>query len=669
MPHKSDDELKVQSIIEDPQDEEEEEEEDEFFQYQEDNAAIGEALEILEDGAFNNMLSYRGTYDLLKTSYDNIFEKDLTMDENTLRTQILKSPLCRIQVDVMKREIEFPTFDVEAINRSQFDVESRNKKNITKALIEFFVKSSGFEEVFQESKEEWIWVGDAFRRPTLRPNRNKEGQSLFSYEDISGRNLMIDPQSRNVQSESIVKSAQYYGHTQIYSERALVTKYGKWILDHAQPGFMLDKESNLARTTNREGDGDPNSTGSGSDRQTETNVEFYEVIEYQNKSNLSEFILVGANAFPVLWIADDRDEITPNEELQELIDDGSVVWEREYRYFNSLGEPLLMLFQNYCYLNPEWPYNRGVVERVFDIQIADEIQLNLQFDNSRQLLDYIMWISGGRPEVIQNQIKEFRQERRINRDAFLHIPASLSGAIPQMGVLKPNGIPINEAIQAEQQVLDVAKNSVGINPQRQERVKNASATQVQVLEEEQTEAVEAIMEDNVSNFQRELEGMIFFMQAHDGAGLNNVKINYTKSSRENVGTEEEPKFVILENPNASINIPNAVKAIKDFEFSVTIDSGNLVKRSRFMENEALTQALGAFPIQPGMEGLLRKAWKQVFKNMGIDVLDSDFGDFSQGQASGGTSQQQQQQQQPQQDQSQLATPGPIPQNPTNATTV
>ena len=556
-----------------------------FVNYRMENDSIKNFVTMLRhDGAYEDLVNFRTKKARLKRHYNNVFNADISLSSKTQKTELFKSFLTRIVVELYMRKMSIPNFDIEPVNRSTRAFEDKTKASIVDSILEWFMRVAGYENVSREAKESQIAFGDRYIRPFIRNVKGKTS-SFPALEDIDGDDIMIDPIARNIKSESYVHRAQYIAVTKQYSEKALVSRFGDWILDHAKEGFMVDNT-----------------------RQPKEKAKYYEVIEGQDISTGEEFVLVGGNAFPVIFRSDNLPSKT--KEIEGLLadQDNPMVWDTEYIYKDSFGENVLTITDNYMYPDPESPRNRGIVEKLAIVQVMHEIIENSKIDNIMQRLDQIKYVVGGNDRV-KRSINEYRKEKRIDRGAMWFIPSSLSAkAMPTPGVFKFDGLTAQEGQLITQDLMDIAKNIAGVDPQQLEVQKNTAVTQTQIIEEKSVEAVEDVQDRNIPQYQHELKTFLAFIIAHEGFGLDDVKINFTKYD------EHTPEG----NNAATISITEAVKKIADYEFNVIIDRSTLIKRSRFLEREQLLEFLQSVNPQMTPEWFITIS-KQIAHISGVNL--------------------------------------------------
>lgn len=591
-----------------------------FKNYQEEFDIIKEIITTLKnDGAYDNLRDFRTKKQVLKRHYNNIFDSNIGITSKTTRTDLFKSFLSRVTVELYKRKMSVPTFDVEPVNRAGDAYKEKRQASIVKALLEYFVRQGGYENILKESWEDQLAYGDRYMIPFIR-NVKKSKKQYFGLRDVKSENLLIDPNCNSVQSENYLERAQYFGITAMYPEKNLVDRFGGWILDHAQEGFMIDSDSYPGyRNKQRYG----------------KNIKYYEVLEIQEKSTGMEFVFVGGNAFPVIMHVDGNIP-TISAEIQALIDDDDtpVAWSDEYKYKDSFGEPVLTLSGGFTFFDTDSPRNWGLVDKTAVLQVLHEITENLKIDNIIQRLDQTKFLIGGNDRTDKALVK-YRQEKRTNRYAVWNIPTSLAAKNPPTpGVIKFDGLTAQEGTEITEGIYDLVKNVSGVDPQQLEVQKNTAVTQTQIVEEKSVEAVQDIAESNVPQYSWELRSFLAFIIGNEGFGLTDVKINFTDYN-ENFPEGDE---------NASISISKAAKEIKEYQFEVIIDRSSLIKRSRFAEREQLLEFLGHVNPQATPEWFIAVS-KSIAKIGGIELPDVDQESIQQMAPQGGNSQFKQSEQQ------------------------
>ena len=526
--------------------------------YREKVEKIKEVISMLrDDGAYDDLTAHRTRKEHLKKHYKNVFDADVNLTSRTKRTMLFKSYIVRTCVEVVRRKLKTIVFDIEPVSKAKVSYEEKTQSSMAKAVVEWLMRAMSYENIDKESTEDQIAFGDRYLRPFVRQRGEKHYPGL---ENIDSDCVMIDPNARNVYSESYSDQAQYIAVTLMYPEKNLIREFGKWITEYAVPGYMVDSArypgKNLRSPNNK----------------------YYEVLWVQDIAEGEEYLLVGGNAFPMIMRG--CEEEAP-EEIKSLIEDQEkpVVWDNEYLYKDSFEENRMIMTNAFCYFDQDSPRNFGIVDKLAILQVIHEITQNSQIDNMLKRLDQIAFLIGGNYRT-DKTLQEYRKEKLTNRDAIWNIPGTLGKNPPQPGVIKFDGLTAQEGDQIDDTVHNMAKNMVGVDPRQLEVQKNTAVTQTQIIEEKSVESVEDIAELNISNKQNEIKTFLDFFIAHEGFGLD-VKINFTKYE------ELTPEG----NRNATITLRNAAKKLKGFEYDVIIDRSSYVKRSRFLEREQLIEFL------------------------------------------------------------------------------
>lgn len=551
----------------------------EFINFRELDPAIDDVINLLKDrGAYSNMMKERKEKVFLERAYDNVFNADITVDSDTIRTNLIRSHIVKTVSDIYARTLTLPLFNVDPVNDSTTAFEEKTVASIAKSYLMWFIRVSGYEEVFTDGLFEQCPYGDSYVSPFVLSVPGKEFVVPL-VEDRKRESLMLDPNCSYVQSESFSKQAQYYAYTQTYPAFNLASRFGDWILDFAQPGSMVD-EGRL-----------PN------DNETQGEQEFYEVLEIQNKSTKQEFVLVGANAVPAIRISE-NDKYMNAEEFSAILPQEvreKVSLSDKYKYKDRFGRATLTLGNNYFYFRDKYPYNRGLAHKLAVPQVMHEIIENLKTDNIIKRLDQIAYITGGNSDKNEENFRKYRQEKRLNRNAILYLHSSLNNRnVPQPGVIKFEGLTAEEGRTITNDILDFVKNCSGVDPRQAEVQKNIALGQSEIIEEKSTEAIQAIADKGIANFKAQLNSFIQFGIGHKGFGLNDVKLNFTRYD------ENTPEG----NDAATISIPKAMEKIAESEFKFIIDKSSLLKKSKFLETQQLIEFLGLLNPQTDPEGFI-----------------------------------------------------------------
>ena len=585
-----------------------------FIDFKEIDPSIGKIISLLKDGgAYANMLQERKDRESLERAYNNIFSADFSLDSNTQKSNLIRSHVLRTVCSIYMRTMKIPSFDVESVNRSIAAYDQKSNASIAKNLLEWFMRTAGYEDVYREGLEELVPYGDNYIAPFVIPI---EGEDFVfpALEDRKKEDIMLDPACSYVTSESYSKQAQYFAYTQTYPEFNLVSRFGEWILDYAQSGAMVD----IGRLPN--------------DAPTSSQQKYWEVLAIQNKATKEEFLLVGANAFPIIRRVESKRALT-SAQLGRLakLPDGTmdnVMWEDAYKYKDAYNRPMLTLGNNYFYYRDKYPYNRGLAHALAIPQVVHEIVENLKTDNIIKRLDTITYITGGNADKNEQNFRKYRMEKRINRNAMLYLHSSMNSKnTPTAGILKFEGLTAQEGQQVTQDILDFVKNTSGVDPQQAEVQKNTALGQTEIIDEKSKESIEAVAETNMSNFRSQLNMFLAFIIAHKGFGLNDVVIGFTKFD------EHTPEG----NESATISVPEAAKKLMGKEFDFVIDKSTLVRRSRTLEAQQMIEFLGLLDPTTDPEGFIAIRDK-IGELKGITMPKANPQMIAQSTAQGGMSQ-------------------------------
>lgn len=578
--------------------------------YREKDAEVKKFLDMLSGtGGMDQLVKFRNLKYQMRKHQDAIFNADLNIDSNTTRTDLLESHLCRTAYEIVKKQLRIPDTTIAPYDDGPRALDAKEMASIVNGAIEVFLRMTRFDSMYQvKGKEEQIAFGDLYIMPIIDKVVDKMIPQL---EFCDSENLIIDPNSSFLISGSSSDQAQYWARTKLYPERNLVERFGSWILDHVESGYMLDD-----RRFKKVYDDD--------------SVKYYEVVEGQCKSNGSQFILVGGNAFPVMRIVEG---VQAPSGLKKLRDQGVVSWTDTYLYKDEIGRNILTLANLMCYFNSTDARNWGVVNKLGVPQTVHKIIENLKVDNLIQKLDQVKVVVGGNADKIEKSRREYRTKKRSDRTAVWYMPASQSrvGAEPKPTVFKFDGITYQEGESGTQGLLDFSKNATGFSIQRQEIKTNVAVSQTDALDEEKSEFIEDISGDNIENVEMMYRMFLRFCIAHKGFGLNEVMIPYTKY------TDPEVEEGFPEGIKASMSFPEAMKRIEKFSYSVSINKNSFTTRSRGRDSRSLQDLLQFANPQVFPEWYKALVMK-IAENLSVELPDIDNERVKQAEATGGRSQ-------------------------------
>lgn len=592
-----------------------------YILFNEDDEVVKEALDLMR-AAYNELQTYRGVFKVLNKAYDNPTDVNIGLTTRTQTPDIMRSHFISTASEVFGRGMRFPEFKIEA--KSRTNPEIKTKESVAKSVIEWAIRSTGFEDIYQESKHNWTSFGDSYRRPYAidlkRTNRRANkgakppgsggNQMYMQYEDIDGTDLMFDMSAKYIKSENEADSISWWAKTKIYNSRSLKRRFGKDILKYAQEGAMVDAD----RLSTSQGNADVKTD------------KYYEVIEFQDCGNEVELVLIGANAIPVLRQAD-GDDTTPPKEVEEI-----VKWGNEYMHYNSVGNAYLTLQSNFFYWNRNSIRNFGLAHKLYGAQVAHEIVENAKLDSTRKQMWEIPVIHGGRRDMVKENLESYKEEARTNILAFLHLPSNVQGILPTTSTFRFEGVSAEQGTRSTDDIHNFARNAVGVSLTRLEVQSGVGLGQTEIIEDEKTVSVETIVQNNVSNLRREFIGLIDYVVNMNGFNLDD-KITYTKYTKME-GRTREIEFV---QDDAEISLKEAAKMLSDFEFDLYIDRNSIVEKHQISMAGKIIDYLGV--VDPAaLPNVAKSLMNRLASIMRIDIPVEDLEGIENSRAMGGKSQ-------------------------------
>jgi hypothetical protein len=617
-----------------------------FVHYLSTNVHVKRAVEHLRP-AYEELLNYRLKIDLKEKARYNGYDYDLSQGTDTKRKAILRSPFIDTATETFSSGMSFPDFRIDA--RSRKSVEIKNKEALAKALTEWAIRSSGFEDIYHKSKQKWIPYGDSYRRPfhkkklsrTKRGNKKlrnliaKPGEKkILQYEELDPRKILLDISVKNIRSESDSESINFWAYTDLYSEEAMVRKFGRWVLDYAKPGAMIDSEG----LANRIG------------KSEEKPMKYYEVIEYQNRSDEVDMLLVGANGFPVVMQIEDCDDYAPKD-LEEF-----VVWNGVYPHYDSFGYADITLQSSFMFYDSRSIRNLGLADKLYGPQIAHEIVENSKLDSTRKRMREIAVISGGRANTIESKLKDYEQKSASNIFSILHLPSNVQNIVPQTSVIRFEGVSAEDGQRSTDDVQNFARNAAGVSMTRLEVQQGIGVGQSEILEDEKIISVERIVKNNMENLRMEFTGLLNYVINMKGLDLDET-ITYTHHEE----MQGMTRTISYKMEGREISIKEAAKQLEEFEFDLFIDKNSIIEKRQVAMAEKIINFLGV--IDPAALPEVSKALMgRLADVMRVDIPADAFENIQQSQAMGGRSQFQSQTDQNEQpadpSQQALQLPGP-----------
>ncbi len=407
----------------------------------------------------------RDTYvtknDKLRAAYRRPFDMDnITIGNDNKTPAVYRSALGRIISDIFIKSIVLPMPEVIAVSRKNPGKNKDREKHamelasIARGLIKWGVRESFLESVFNRAKETWISMGDVFIQFFVRKGK---GRDMIGVEFKRGRDVVLDPDGKLIDSGSPSDDSQAKYDRALLSEEKVISMFGKEVLKYIKPGNhfdMADKE------------------------QSETpGAIYYELSEGMNKAQEEEISLLGSTAFPVIRFAEDdsfEKEFTKKfgkKEYEYLIKN-VVAHGKKYRYYDSLGNPYINTTQLFCFFDEENPTNFGMQQKVYSLQYLEEIQENGKVDSFRREMDNITYVTGIRPSTYRANVADYRERRKHDLFEAMILPPSLSNINPSINVLEYPALNPVTAKQATDNIMRLARNISGADPNRLEIQKN-----------------------------------------------------------------------------------------------------------------------------------------------------------------------------------------------------
>ena len=186
---------------------------------------IKDLLDVIKtEGAYDDMIAARGRYNTLEYHYDNIFNGDLSINSNTTRTDLYKSFLCRVQVELYRRKMNDPVFDIEPVNRAKSAYEQKTKASMVKSLHEWGSRVSGKEDVSRDIREDQLVLGDGVLTYIAQATDDKV--SVPVTRKIRPDDCLFDQNSNDLHTDDPSERGYYFGFSEILSKQGVATEYG-----------------------------------------------------------------------------------------------------------------------------------------------------------------------------------------------------------------------------------------------------------------------------------------------------------------------------------------------------------------------------------------------------------------------------------------------------------
>ena len=528
--------------------------------------------------SMDDLRTARLLYKAIDKAYYNVFPdiSELEFDKNSV--DALKSGFCYTAVEISGRGLKFPTFDIDVQNKLS---KSLNIKNLAKAVLEWNIVESGFDNIYEESKEPWAKDGDAYRRPFLRPIGN--GKYWPQYEDLDPNFVLLDPDCKKIFSETYSDSAMYWGYTQMPDENQIIDKYGEEVLKHLKVGAWLDTDTFTLKA--------------GKQKDTR----YFESVEFEYRPTGEKLVLLGADLFPVFICSPKRKKLPP--EVKGL----PIKFSKVNKNKNKVGENILSLQNMYFYYDKRGPRNLGLVHKLMPSQFVHENLENSKAEATRLKMLEIPVISGGRQDVVEDSMDTFMENRKSKLFSYVFNPAGIDGVMPTTDMIRFNGLSAEEATQTTNDIYSFSRNVAGVDMARLEARANVALGQTQIIEQEKIDTIEGVIMKNKNSLQHELEFILDFFIQNKGFGLKDVYISYDFITTVKDGEGKDMDI----STKREIDLVSAAKELKEERWKVSIASSSIVNRTYTSMLDSWVRILGL--IDPSSAPTL---YKFILKKIG-----------------------------------------------------
>ena len=575
------------------------------------------ALGILEEtleASYTDLQAYREDYKKIQRANNNAY--DINVVDEKKDPDMIRSSVTKEGVDIFSGGMLFPEWNVEPIVTN--GPEARTIASIANAALNWIIIEAGFEEAYDDSKEPMALHGDSYRRPFKIKIDGKPGQWWPQYEEFDGTEVLLDTHSTEVWSKSIGKSSSWIGRPKIYSKSQIVLRFGKKILEYAQPGSEIDSDAYSAALT---------------DSDTGKKEDFYEVIESQDISSPVELVLVGKNWFPFgkAGFLESEDEKTP----KEVIAAGGV-WKKEYPHKDAFGRPVLTTHNIAFYVDRKCIRNKGLGHRTYRFQKSDEALQNTALNASRLRGVQIPIMTGVTSNIAQDRVAEYKEKRLEDVFTFMDVQGSTPNIIPKVEILKFDGVRAEEMRSSMEDLYSSYRNYIGISFTRLEVRGSEGLGQTKLIEAEKVKTIEEIVKKQMGKLQHELRGLLLYFINQKGFGLKDTKLEYLQVIEGEKSVTGEV-MEDIDNPHATLSLPEMAEKLKDFAFKVTINMDTIVDRNQLAILEDLTRITGLVD-GAAMPEEKKALLTQIFKIAKIRIPTSDFEGVKDEVAQGGAGQ-------------------------------
>lgn len=563
--------------------------------------------------AYSDTQAFRVLYKALWKYRDNGYDDEPYNPKG--ETNMLRSQFCLEAEDIFDKGIKFPDFRVDAVNIN--DKKSEEDQSITDSLLRWMVRMTGFEAAYNESKTESIVSGDAYRRPFMQSMSN--GKWFPQYEDIDPTELILDIDSTDIWSETSGRGSSWIARARVCSRGQAIMKFGEELVNMAQENVAAVDVDRMNEKI----------TAGGTESKDK---EYYEYIELQDISAPVEVVFLGGGMMPVIKHGKLKGLENKFKKLRGI--DG-ISWSNKYKHLDKFGNPMITTNAQPFDYNRFNVRDRGIVSRLMRFQDAEQMMLNGGLEASMLRMTQIPWIKGVNGPTAQERIAEWKEERKVDPLAILDISGQGSGNEPDIGSLKFDGISQDDTDKSLNTIRTTARNYNGVDFNRLEVRSNEGLGQTKILEAERVESIEKVAERAARKLQHELEGLLLYAINHNGFDLHDTLIPCTLYHK--IENPETGEVIEVQNPKASLSIPEACKRIKDLDFNVYVDMDTIVNKRMLSLLDDLTKFMGGIDgaAQPELKKELQK---RAFNALGTNVNDKIFDGVEDETAQGGVSQ-------------------------------
>lgn len=567
--------------------------------------------------------THRSDHAKLRKAFDKTFEiGDINIGDNSTKPDIYRSGLGRNQTEIAAEAIKAPSVEIKSVLNlpgleiiNDLDEEDAKKfaeeisnANIAKAVYEWCVREGKQQGVDNQGRENWIGMGDNFNRPYHRTS--KSGRKMFQFENLKPALVILDPDGESIDSADPVKECQFAYYVYVLTEEMVITMYGKEILPYIEQGGPVFETTDLLGK-----------------QEVSQGAKYYLLFSGQNKAREFDVDFLGAGAFPVRRHSE---EPLPKKLTEAVIKDSKADIREKYLYIDSYGNPYINMSQFFCFFRESSPYNYGIQQKVYRIQALDEAVENGKADSFRRSLEEINYVSGIREVQLDQVFEKFKQKKMQDIRAMMPIPSSYGQQPPTVGTIKFSEINPLSAQATTDNVARLARNAVGVDPNRLEVQKTEGLGIRELLQEEKTKIVQKIADDNIICYERRVEKVINYIVVHEGLDLDRVLIEYE-------GIEKSSSEGVLFPMKKTISISKAAEKLKDWNYQVIVSVDDVIKKSNAIVSEKIFSMLertdpNAYP------ELYKKLMMKLNETTQLNISSEDLIQQAPAKAMGGASQ-------------------------------